>query len=114
MIDGSAPVDIGDKTLFFAPLNLAAVRKYGSFMSNMGKPGKEFDSGRDLPIIRDILLASLRRNHPDIDEGWFDENADTRNLHGMFLAVNRASLPAAEPQTGEAKPVVESGPMTTG
>lgn len=113
MIEGSEKVTIGDRDLYLAPLNFKAVQKYGSFMNEMQKAGAIFDINRDLPVIREIMLASLRRNEPSFDEEWFDDNLDTRNMAKLFQAILKASVPPSEPSVGELTPAA-NGQSPTG
>lgn len=110
MIEGSEKVEIAGAEYWLAPLNFAAVRKYGKFMAEMNTGS--FDMGRDLPTIAEILLSSLRRNHPDISQDWFDENVDTRNMQLMFMAVNKASIPPPINPVGELQPAAEENGRT--
>lgn len=97
-------VTIGGQTFTAAPLNFRALEEYGPFIEDqLSKGGITM---KDLPTIRKILTASLRRNHPDIGDDFLLDHLDMRNVQEIMLAILEAS--GARP-AGEAKASAVSG-----
>jgi hypothetical protein len=109
----SVDVNIGGKTLTAAPLNFKMLQKYGPFIDSMLKPGAAINIATDMVTVRDMLFASLKRNHPDLEPDWFDDNLDMKNIPDALAAVLAASVPQGA-ATGDQKPVASNGQPTTG
>ncbi len=110
MIDG-IKVQIGPEEFTAAPLNFKALKKFGPLIDEFG--GGRRTSLADLPMLQDVIAASIRRNHPDVSDDFFDEWIDTKNVSIILGTVMRASG-VGDAVPGEQKPIAEAGQTTIG
>lgn len=86
MIDGVA-VTLDGRAYVAAPLNFAALQKYGDFITSIAG----HFTIKDIPQVAGIIGASLRRNHPELTDEFLMENIDLRNARDLLGAVLGAS-----------------------
>lgn len=110
MIEG-IEVKLGEQTFVAAPLNFKALKKFGPLIDEYGAGRKTKMS--DLPLLQEVVAASLRRNHPDLSDDYLSEWLDTKNVGEVLMLVMRASGVGALP-AGERKPIDEAGQTTIG
>jgi len=110
---GGKEFRVGRTIVTVAPLNLAAIRKHAAAIDALiDKFRDKTQQARfsDLLVIGPIVLASLRRNHPEVTQDWIDEWVDTSNARDLLFAVMTASVPPA----GEAQAPADGGVTSTG
>lgn len=91
MIDGPK-INLGGVERILAPLNFKALRKVGPRMgllaglkTGMGVPEEAQD------LLVEMVLASLRRNYPEITQEEVEEHLDLRNVEPVVLALLNAT-----------------------
>lgn len=88
MIEGNE-VTIGGRTFIAAPLNFRALEKFGPFIQSLTDDQLMMTQ---IPTVRDLIAASLRRNHPEeITDDFLLDNLDMSNIHSVLIAVLTAS-----------------------
>lgn len=88
MIAGNR-VKLGDATYICAPLNFGTLKKFSSFIDQLNE-GNRF-SMADIGIVQELVLASLRRNHPSVTMQLLDDFMDMGNAGELLTAVLTAS-----------------------
>ncbi len=95
VIEGSVQVKVGRREFWLAPLNLRGVKRLQAIQSSPAADG----SAEQLDQGVEILLMSIRRNHPEVTAEELEEEIDTFNVNRLVLKVLEvatAGLPKAE------------------
>ena len=108
-------ITLGGLTFTAAPLNFKALREFGPVIDAFGAGKKTAIS--DLPLLQNVIAASIRRNHPDVTDEFLENWLDTVNIRTILADVLRASGVQELPKddaSGEARPVAANGQAATG
>lgn len=83
LIEGSVQVKVGRREYWFAPLNLKGVKRMQAIQASPAPDGspEQLDQGVE------ILLMSIRRNHPEVTADELEEEIDTFNVNRLVLTV---------------------------
>jgi len=73
---------VADKTLVFAPLNVAAVKQYRDAIKSVFVGGLP-----DIELVAKLALASLKRNYPDVKLEDVEELIDYSNYFDIWDAI---------------------------
>lgn len=88
------PITIGGKTFVPAPLPLGALRraaKDGTLATLNGLNPGEIPSSAALDGIHSLILASWKRNYPDMTADDVDDLVDLRNMPEVIAAMMAAT-----------------------
>ncbi|MFS1524441.1 hypothetical protein ACL7TT_10060 [Microbulbifer sp. 2304DJ12-6] len=77
------PIELGDKTFIFPPLNLGALEQLQERLQNFSAD----TSPESISVVIDAALASLVRNYPEITRAEIVEIIDLGNMLEIFQAV---------------------------
>ena len=94
---------LGQVERILAPLNFKALRKVGPRMGELAN----LNPGAGIPLeaqdlVLEIVLASLRRNYPEMTQDEVEEGLDLANIQPIMLAILRGSGLKERATPGEA------------
>jgi hypothetical protein len=86
MVDGKE-IKLGGSTFILPPCPLSGLSKLGDRLKNIGTGMSEEATSS----LSDGVFYSLRRNYPEITQGFVSDNIDLLNVHSVvdaFVEVN--------------------------
>ena len=84
-------VMIGGAEYVVPPLNLRQIKQ---FQDTIGEQMKKASAASgdglnltELDSMKEVILAAMQRNYPELSAEWIDENIDMGNLISVFVAA---------------------------